>query len=630
MAHQCDRIGLLHDLPDGGPLRRRRQAAHDLRRPPRDGVGDVGVFPRTPHRLTNAPVLRPGGSPVRLQLLLHPLHQVQRLLKVLERELSLAVDQRLAQLFLALRRGGRQGPPDRVREAGLVHVELRVAFCGQALQGGESPDQQDGVGGAQELVVVGHLLHADHQVPKVLHLGVGDDLPDHQSEVLDLARLPPPRLLVQPGELLRDELHVPEVLGKSRPVHGDQVDDPGRKGLHQPRVHGAHQAKVDEDEVPVGGVQDVPLVRVGVDQASLQQHRAGGLDSLGHEVELLVQRELPQLLPLAPLHGEHALRGVSVDVPGDLDVRQESVLLLKLPRVGGLLPVVQLVPDARGHLVGDGGEVRVAPPKDPERDEAEPQDVHVHQQVVQNLGPLDLHGHHVPLPGLPLVDLAQGGARHGLFPQGLEQVVLLRALGFVSLKVGPRHPRRDGPVPLEAVAQVAHGVRRGEGLGVVLELGKLARRLVTDEVAPRAQRLPALDEGGAEVVDRPAQHLSPRPLVLGQGLLAPPLVRDLQSQPHHFRELDHDGHGPLLKVQLGKLAVVVPPHKPNELLLLRCDGNWGAHVSFVDPGVLPLAGCACLILKELAAPRVDQQIDSVLELHLRRLGPHRRLHSRLL
>mmetsp|Transcript_35261 Transcript_35261/g.76529 ORF Transcript_35261/g.76529 Transcript_35261/m.76529 type:complete len:580 (-) Transcript_35261:718-2457(-) len=424
LVHKGHGVGLLHDLADGGPLGSGDQASHDLRSPSCDGVRDVG-------RLGVRFVV--GRLALRdrlalLQLLLHPPHQVEGLLKVLKGELPLGVDQGVPELLLALPRGGRQAPADGVRQASLVHVELGVALCCQTLQGGKGPDQEDRVGRAQELVVVRHLLHARHQVPEIVHLGLLDDLADHQGEVLDLAGLPRALLLVQPHELLRNQLHVLEVLGETRPVHRDEVDHPASERLHQPGVDTADQPEVYEDQVAVRGVQDVPLVRVRVHQPRLQQHRPAGLDGLGHEVQLLGKLKLPELLPLHPLHRQHPLRGVLHEVPGDLDVGQESVLELKLLGVRGLLPVVQLVPHARRDLVRDRGQVGVAAPQGPEGHEAQPQDVHVKKEAVQDLGPLHLDRHPLPLPRHPLVDLPQGRRRDGLPGQLLEQVVLSLAL----------------------------------------------------------------------------------------------------------------------------------------------------------------------------------------------------------
>merc|ERR1712078_826111 len=120
-----------------------------------------------------------------------------------------------------------------------------------------------------------------------------------------------------------------------------------------------------------------------------------------------------------------------------------AAIALEVPRVLRLLPVVQLAPDARAHLVREGGDVVLAVPRLLQEDQADLQDVHVQGDRPQQPRPLDLHCDLAAIPGAAAVHLPERGRRDGLLAQLLEEEVLGPAGGLVA-DPGPRDPRRDG------------------------------------------------------------------------------------------------------------------------------------------------------------------------------------------
>merc|ERR1719305_1617912 len=98
-----------------------------------------------------------------------------------------------------------------------------------------------------------------------------------------------------------------------------------------------------------------------------------------------------------------------------------------------------------------------------------------------------------------------------------------------------------------------------------------------------------------------------------------PLVRHLEPEAHHLEELGHHHHGPLLKVKARELPVVVAAHEGHELLLLGREGAGRPYLTRVHAAVLPLHVQARVVRVQVAAPRVEEELAPVLELHLRRL-----------
>jgi hypothetical protein len=149
----------------------------------------------------------------------------------------------------------------------------------------------------------------------------------------------------------RDEVHVLEVLANEAVVAVDEMRNRLDHAVLLVVGHLGHQPKVEDDELPLGGAQHVARVRVGVEEASVEQLREVRDDAQVDQFAHVVRRALAQLLAVHPLRHVHAPGGDVRVVARDLDTRQHAHVARDADAVGALELVVELAVEVGGKLV---------------------------------------------------------------------------------------------------------------------------------------------------------------------------------------------------------------------------------------------------------------------------------------
>mmetsp|Transcript_29724 Transcript_29724/g.74697 ORF Transcript_29724/g.74697 Transcript_29724/m.74697 type:complete len:218 (-) Transcript_29724:341-994(-) len=197
--------------------------------------------------------------------------------------------------------------------------------------------------------------------------------------------------------------------------------------------HLAHQAKIDDAQVSLRRSEEVPRVRVGVEEAVLEELSHGALDAHGDEVQGVKSHVsyahcVGELYAVDPLHDNNPSgRQLRVDL-WHLQASLVAVAIQEALRILGLVFVVQLLEDPLAKRVYEANEVVVP--------EAFGQEVFVgHQQLgelpcqdhvqaylVLQVGPLDLHSHRATIEQASTVDLAQRRRGHGCVTELCEAI----------------------------------------------------------------------------------------------------------------------------------------------------------------------------------------------------------------
>ena len=97
-----------------------------------------------------------------------------------------------------------------------------------------------------------------------------------------------------------------------------------------------HEPKVEDDELAVGRAQHVARVRVGVEEAGLEQLREVRDDAEVDQLAHVIGGGLRELLALDPLGRVHAARRDARVVARDLHARENTHLLREADAVGAL------------------------------------------------------------------------------------------------------------------------------------------------------------------------------------------------------------------------------------------------------------------------------------------------------
>eukprot|EP00964_Phaeocystis_antarctica_P039960 scaffold22828_cov72-Phaeocystis_antarctica.AAC.2 len=299
------------------------------------------------------------------------------------------------------------------------------------------------------------------------------------------------------GDALGREAQVDEVLRDLAVVLGVDVRDELEQRVLEVLRHVERHAPIEDAQPAVGGAQQVARVRVAVQHARVEQHRQVGVDRHAAQPRHVGRGVAVEARALHPLRDEHAVAHELRDDGGRAD-RVEPALLHVHREVDGVLglePVIGLGHEATAPFVDelqrhlDVRGIRreavdhVGQPRLEGRGQAE--HVQVERDLGEDAGALHLDRHRRAVAALEraLVHLADGGRRDRRRRERAEDLAQV--------------------LDAELLAQYAEGLLRGEGRHGVLQLPQLERVGGGDEVLADGERLPELDEGGAELL---AQH----------------------------------------------------------------------------------------------------------------------------
>ena len=282
-------------------------------------------------------------------------------------------------------------------------------------------------------------------------------------------------------------------------------------------VEPAHDAEIDRDDAALGVHEGVARMHVGMEEAvpeHLIEEGGGGLaqDFRGVQPHFLQRFQIVDPGAAHPLDG-HDPRGGPAPVHGrDPEARIVGKIIGQLGRGGGLHAEVHFHLDGFGeqfdHLdrlqAADPGPVLFQQLGDPE------EQVEVAGEPFLDIGPQDLDGDVLALGGNGEMHLGDGGGGDRFFLEAAEHLA-------------------DGAFQL--FFQHALGDGGGEGLQAVLQLRKVMRLFLADQVRPGGQRLAELDEAGAEGAERCRQSLAG----------SQPVIAPVPEQQHEARRQREGG-----------------------------------------------------------------------------------------
>mmetsp|Transcript_64310 Transcript_64310/g.94158 ORF Transcript_64310/g.94158 Transcript_64310/m.94158 type:complete len:234 (+) Transcript_64310:147-848(+) len=174
--------------------------------------------------------------------------------------------------------------------------------------------------------------------------------------------------------------------------------------------HLSHKPKVEDGKTAIGSPQHVARVRVGVEEATLEQLREIGDHAHGHQRRHITRCALGELLSIHPRCNMHSTRGERGEALGYNDLRDVLHDFFKLEAVGALVYIVELAVETWRELVQERHKVGVgfecghklgglAHEEQVERD------------CLQNVGPLHFDSNRLPaLAQHPLIHLPERGS----------------------------------------------------------------------------------------------------------------------------------------------------------------------------------------------------------------------------
>ncbi len=304
----------------------------------------------------------------------------------------------------------------------------------------------------------------------------------------------------------------------------DAVEDPGhglgvaQRDRHEQRderlLHGPpdapHQSEVEEGDPVPGEDEDVPGVRVPVEDPATEELAEGRLDEVARHllrVVTLAPREVGHLEAIDEVEREHGRRGVGGVNAGDDHEREVAGGGRHVPHVAGLVGEVELLVDGAVELlddVGRGVDARL-----------------LHERLEQ---PGDVLQE--PEVGLELL----ADARTLDLDRDVGAGVGARPVHLRDRRAGRRHGVEPGEDLVgraaEAELDLAADGRDGHGLAGVLEQGELGDPRRREDVAAAGEQLPELHVGGAQV----HEHLAEARRVAAIGGRSRPRASGLRSR----------------------------------------------------------------------------------------------------
>mmetsp|Transcript_3961 Transcript_3961/g.11200 ORF Transcript_3961/g.11200 Transcript_3961/m.11200 type:complete len:207 (+) Transcript_3961:1325-1945(+) len=179
----------------------------------------------------------------------------------------------------------------------------------------------------------------------------------------------------------------------------------------------SHEAEVENHEAAIRSAQHVAWVRVGVEEARVQELREVSDHPQVHESAHVVRSGLAQLLTLHPLGHVHAPRRVLGVVLGDYHLGQHSHLFAHALAVLALHHVIQFLVEATSKLIHEIDNVQALRQRgDFAKDQARlAHEVEVQGHGLQDERALHLDRHFVPrVAQRGLVHLPERCSSHGL------------------------------------------------------------------------------------------------------------------------------------------------------------------------------------------------------------------------
>ncbi len=333
-----------------------------------------------------------------------------------------------------------------------------------------------------------------------LHVGAEVDLPDRHP-VVGLQQLGEVLLqllleLLGVRGIVAREAQAQVVAGERIEVLLPQGDEDVREMLHVLLGHPADDPEIDQPDPAVRQDEDVPRVRIGVEQAVAQHHleerrRPLERDLAAREPEPRERRMIVDPDALDPLHDQHPPGRPLPEDLGNAEVRAALEVLPEPDGVRRLDEEVELPPDGAAELVHDARRVVGLQLShmvvDERRDPA--QDADVAADGPLDVRPLHLHhdrpavGQHGP------VHLGDGRGGDG-----------------TGVKFGKK--RLEGRT--ELLFHDVPGLGKGKGGDRIGQLGELGGILDGQQVGPAGEHLPQLDEGGAELLEEQPHALRRR------------------------------------------------------------------------------------------------------------------------
>jgi len=276
--------------------------------------------------------------------------------------------------------------------------------------------------------------------------------------------------------------------GDALVIAGDQTVENFREPHPRAPVDPPHDAEIDRGEAAVGQGEQIALVKVGVEEAVDHRLAQEGADEDGGE-RLGVMPGLDQLVALReldavdPFERQHPLGGPRPVDLGDVKIGLGDHLVLELGRRGGLALEVEFAPRPLLEMGDD------EPRTEARGLAAEPLDMCRGPFVC-----LERAGEFLLDPGAEHLD-RNGAAfeRHRL--------VNLRDRGGAD---GHRIDRLEQLFDrgLERLLDRRLDRREGQGRQRILQPHEVRRGIATDQIGTSRERLPQLDRGGADRLQR--------------------------------------------------------------------------------------------------------------------------------
>mmetsp|Transcript_921 Transcript_921/g.3453 ORF Transcript_921/g.3453 Transcript_921/m.3453 type:complete len:528 (+) Transcript_921:1250-2833(+) len=470
-------------------------------------------------------------------------------------KLALRRQKRLPERRFALGGFRAERPSDGVGEAGGVDGKVWVDAVREPLERQKRSTEEDDVGRCLEFVLAAERPQPWCERPKPLGpVILADECElERLREILNLRRLRGAILEPSLEPFVRDDSNLLEVVAEGAPVPCEDVADAARKSLHDVLLDASHEPEIEEAELAILGVEEVALVRVGVDEPCADELCDGGVHRHRDHVHLLRALERAERLSLDPLHRQNARRSSRAGVLGvklwGAHKPEKGVLARKLFGVRRFQVVVHLLEDATPNLVGDLPEVERALPHAPHELERELQDVEILRHERENVGALHFDGELHSLVRDGSVHLTERRRCDGLgrdFPKQKRRrrrrqipltILLLSSssslFSLFSLLLPVPQPLQqqrgcDVAVPAEVLTNDGPRVRAVKRSVLHLQRPERLRRLRAHEVRALRERLPALDKDGAEAREDVAQALAARALLGREPLLALPHAPHLE------------------------------------------------------------------------------------------------------
>src|SRR5712691_6149560 len=325
------------------------------------------------------------------------------------------------------------------------------------------------------------VLHC--QVDELLHQDAGVHLGELEAEipledVVDvLAELVQVDALVGDAHLVEQPRHRVGIL------EGDGQHQEDDRLLHAAR-EAAHQAEVEQADAVSLQHHDVAGMRVAVEEAVGKQLMEAGVENVAGELFAIdarrVVEDLPELHAFQFLQRDHGARGELPVEPGDDDGGPPGVVFCKLLDVARFVIEIQLEEHGGAELADDAGGRVDAGLLDHSLEESRQVEEEIGVAADLLLDARTLHlDHHVLARGEPrAVHLGDRRGRHrGGVDRGEELVG-----GFA-----------------QALLDQLQDQLHRHGRGAILKMAELGDEIRRQDVGPRGEDLPQLDEGGPQL-----------------------------------------------------------------------------------------------------------------------------------